>query len=212
MSNEIEKLAPPDSSQFGELSIVRDMFRRRDPATLFYVDVGAYGRVISNTYELARAGWRGLAIEANPDCIARMEAELEGLAVTIVNCGVSDESGVLPFYLHTEATHNSFIKGWYPATDTGRSIMVPVAPLAEILVKHDVSAFFDLLSIDTEGYDERIMRSLFADSGYQPAVIVTEATSYKDPAKLFGDAGYELIGRTGGTNKYGNLIYKRVTT
>ena len=56
-------------SSFGEDRLILKFLAKR-PAG-FYVDVGAHEpRDYSNTYALYRRGWRGLAIDPDPDSIA----------------------------------------------------------------------------------------------------------------------------------------------
>lgn len=196
-------------SQFGEQEVLEGLFRRFPPTNKFLVDVGALGRMYSNTWGFLSAGWKGILIDADPDRTEVIRKEFAGLDAEVIQVGVSDATGELEFHLHSAIGHNSFLKDWYPQTKSGKSVSVRVRPLADILRERHVSCDFDLLSVDTEGMDERIMKALLS-SEYRPRVIVTECTSYSNANDLFGSHGYSFYRMTGNP-QYGNLIYVKGT-
>ncbi len=62
-----------DASALGELAVARELFARLGIETGFAVDVAACDGVTkSNTLGLYEAGWRGLAVEGNPERFARL--------------------------------------------------------------------------------------------------------------------------------------------
>jgi len=195
-------------SQFGEHELLTELFKRFPPQNKFLVDVGALGKQFSNTWELLSQGWKGIVIDADPYRIETIRQDFAGLNAEVVHVGVSDSEGELDFHLHSAIGHNSFLSDWYPATATDQSVKVKTRPLADILKERNVQRDFDLLSVDTEGFDERIMKALLSGSEYRPRVVITECTSYADAAKLFGDNGYSFYRMTGNP-QYGNLIYVR---
>ena len=67
---------------------------------------------------------------------------------------------------------------------------------------------FDLLSVDTEGMDEKIMKKFFASSSFRPSLIITECTSYKDAATLFKRFGYSQLAFQGAPD-FGELIFSK---
>lgn len=197
-----------DTSQHGDQEIIYSIFERRPPEHFTLVDVGCYGIDMSNTYSLLRKGWRGIMIDAQPARAAACIEEFYGLDVKVLNIGVSDRSGSLPLYIHSEAGHDSFDEAWYPQDKTDKTLRIPTKPLADILRDEGVPPAFDLLSVDTEGWDERIVKALLEDMFFAPLIIVTEAASYKDAPALFREHGYSLVKRTG-TTEYGNFIFIR---
>lgn len=200
-----------DTSQFGEGLVIASFFKAAPTRQRTFVDVGAFGQFLSNTYPLLEQGWNGIFIEANPDRVEAMKIELQGKGGVIMSFGAADKVCAMEYHLHAEPTHNSFLADWYPVDATGKSIIVPVRPLATLLEMANVPLDFELLSIDTEGMDELIMRCLFETSRYRPQLIITEGQSYKDHAALFGAAGYQFICKTSAGNEYGNLFYKYTT-
>lgn len=196
-------------SQFGEYEVLEALFRKILPTNKFLVDVGCLGKMFSNTWDFLANGWKGIVIDADPQRMEVIQQDFAGLNAEIINVGVSDCEGELDFHLHSAIGHNSFLKDWYPATDTGQSVKVRVMPLVDILKERNVPHDFDLLSVDTEGMDEKIMTA-FLKSEYRPRVVVTECTSYTDAMGLFGSCGYMYHTKTGNP-EYGNLVFVRKT-
>jgi len=196
-----------DFSQHGEQRVIFSYFNEVEPLHKILVDVGAFGRDMSNTYTLLKDhGWRGLLVEANPDRAEVVKREFDGLQVDILNVAVGECEKLLPLYLHSELGHDSLLQDWYPQDLTDASVVVRVLPLHKILSSHEIPYNFDLLSVDTEGYDEKILTTMFVSSPYRPRMIVTECTSYQDPVNLFSDYGYRLLAKTGNP-EYGNFIF-----
>ena len=196
-----------DFSQHGEQKVIFDYFSKVEPLHKLLVDVGAFGRDMSNTYILLKDhGWRGLLIEANSDRAEIVKKEFDGLQVDILNVAVGDKEELLPLYLHSELGHDSLLQDWYPQDLTDTFVITRVLPLHKILSSHEIPCNFDLLSVDTEGYDEKILTTMFVSSPYRPRMIVTECTSYQDPINLFADYGYQLLTKTGNP-EYGNFIF-----
>lgn len=197
-----------NTSQQGEQEIIFKYFSEHPPANRRLVDVGAYGVDMSNSFALLELGWKGLLLEASPDRCEIIKRDFAGLDFTLLNVGAGSAVGRLTFYLHTVPGHNSFLPDWYPQTLTDQTIKVGVVPLKTALLENEIPPDFDLLSIDTEGMDEKIMKKLLSNSVYRPALIVTESTSYEDAEALYSRYGYSLLARTG-TPEYGNLIFSR---
>ena len=197
-----------DVSQYGEAKFLRSYFST--PMHKFFVDVGAFGASLSNTLELAKeCGWRGVVIDANPERMATIRSDFVGTDVRVVNAAIGSKWEVNKLNLHSLPEHNSLKENWWQGTKTKESIMVAVVPLAIVLCACDVPVDFDLLSIDTEGMDEEIMGSLFAEKRYFPRLIVTESESYLDADKFYNERGYRLVHTTGTGNGL-NRFYERI--
>lgn len=194
-------------------AVLKELFSKFQPKHKFLVDIGAYGASISNTFGLLSAGWKGILIEANPDRYPIIKQEFAGKNVEVLQLGISDCEGELDYHLHTEPLHNSFNADWYPPTKTGKSIKVKTRPIANILWERNVPFDFDLLAIDTEGLDKKILSAMFLGSDYRPRVIITERTSYsampavRTPADLFfAEHGYRFYWESD-NSAFGDLIY-----
>lgn len=195
-----------NTSQHGDQEIIFKYFAEHPPSTNTLVDVGAFGRDMSNTFALLELGWKGLLIEANPDRARIIEKEFAGMDVVILNIGIGHTSGKLPFHIHSELGHDSFDPAWYPQDLTALTLQVKVEPLTKVLRTQKIPPEFDLLSVDTEGLDAAIMIKFLTDGVFRPSVIVTECTSYADAPGLFAQHGYRLLARTGNP-EYGNFIF-----
>lgn len=186
-----------DYSQSGSQGIIFRYFTRHAPVHRVLVDVGAYGLEMSNTFGLLQSGWRGVMIDAHPDRCTQMTSDFSGLDVSIVNAAIADRRGSAAFHLHTAPGHESLLSDWLPETLSGASIPVHTQLLAPLLRAHRVPADFDLLSIDTEGFDFRILRQFLSSSKYRPRLIVCENSSFDDPLAFFSSFGYSLFHDSG---------------
>jgi len=204
----IYKTKAADTSEHGEQKFIEKFFEDHPPKYNFVVDVGAYGKELSNSFALLAAGWKGLLIEADPQRCKRIKKEFAGLSYVLINAGVSDIVSRLPFHIHSCPGHSSFKEDWYKNTLTNKKIMVDVFPLADHLERAKVPYDFDFLTIDTEGLDFIVMRNFFEFSKYRPGLIITESTSYPSGQEFFKNYGYELINFFGAPG-WGNYVFAR---
>ena len=202
-----------EQSQFGEIGrLVRQIVNSAAHGKIV-VDVGANGRERSNSYDLLKYfGWKGLLIEANPGRSGIIEAEFFGLDYTLINCAVSDYAGEAMFHIGVNDDVSSLeieaTQGWGPVRGT---IQVAVRPLHTILAEQQIPKDFDLLSIDAEGEDVRILNDAVAN-GYLPHWVIMEAVHEQsmpslDPLGLTNAvlAAYEIVDST-----VANLILRRI--
>jgi FkbM family methyltransferase len=167
-----------DNSQHGEIDLLVRQIINSAAKHRVVVDVGAKGREGSNSYDLLRnCRWKGLLIEANPALIPVIEKNFSGFDVKVVHCAVSDSEGkgVLHIGVNdgvsslTEAT----AKLW---GDTRGKVEVPIRRLGSILKENNIPHDFDLLSLDIEGEDIRVMNDLIGTTSYQPCWVIIEAS------------------------------------
>jgi FkbM family methyltransferase len=171
-------------SQYGEVSLLLRQFIK--PGIV--VDVGARGRERSNSYDLLRwFGWKGLLIEANPTLSDQILREFAGLDIELVTCAISDTTGMGTLHLGVNEDISSLdsacTQAWGPING---AIEVPVRRLRDVLDEHGVPHKFDLLSIDAEGEDCKILNDTIANSVYRPRWVIIEA-SYKGRTKSLND-------------------------
>ena len=195
-------------SQHATQKIIFEFFAARAPAHTMLVDVGAFGRFMSNTYALLLLGWQGLLIEPNPRRRDIILEEFSNTNIELLTMGAGDVRDELPFYLHKTVGYDTLSPTWRPEDKSGEVISIPVAPLADILDEKKFPKDFDFLSVDTEGYDNKIMKKFFEDSDFKPTLIITEAASYPLGNDLFRRHGYNLHAVAGGPIS-GNLIYSK---
>jgi FkbM family methyltransferase len=146
-----------------------------------FLDIGTnHPYLLSNTYFFYKKGCRGVSVEPDPALMAAIQKH-RPLDCNL-NMGIGKEKAVLDFYCLSQSTLNTFSKetaaGYqaskafgYPTLKAVKKIEVVTAN--EILEKYfkDKSHFF--ISIDVEGLDEEIVKSIDYDR-YRPAVLCVE--------------------------------------
>jgi len=193
---------PRYHSQHGQdLFVDNFIFRGRREG--FFVDVGAYdGVTYSNTCFLERElGWRGICFEANPRAHAKLVAARKALAV---NAGVGAAERSLRFLSLPESGEmGSGFLDFYPpeyqrdewvaemCQKGGALHEVKILQFNAALQSHGCT-HIDYLSIDTEGADFEILRSLDL-ARFKVAVVDIENNHFGDEICVYMDQqGYEL--------------------
>jgi FkbM family methyltransferase len=195
-------------SQDGEDMLLRGVFEGRSSG--FYVDVGAHHpQRFSNTYYFYLMGWRGINIDAMP---GSMEAFKQWRPRDInLEVGVSETSGMLPYYAFDESALNGFSKEVADRiVESGKYRLeftkpVPTRPLAQILDEYlPANQTIDFLTIDAEGLDDIVLRSNDWKK-YRPLVIVAEPlhAAPASGAQFLKDLGYREICSTMRTKFFG---------
>lgn len=187
-------------SQFGEDIALRELFGRR--RTGFYVDVGCYHpRKFSNTYALHRRGWHGINIDMEADKIRLFEVARPRDCNVVA--AVSDAPRTVRMYRNRAFGLQTTIDETLAARDlgfvegrAGCEVVEVAARTLEDIVAHSPfgSEPIDLLSIDAEGHDLQVLRSLDID-GRHPEVIVIEDHTHDIEAILEGEIYRHLTAR-----------------
>jgi FkbM family methyltransferase len=206
--------APNESCQVSNLGELYEAHLGRKRSGVF-VEVGAFdGRTCSNTDFLPPLGWSGLYIEPVPayfqQCLrwhgrypkVRFENVAAGSKEAIIEMHVA---GVL-------STANPNVKDEYlriawaaPYFANSEKIPVFVRPLDEILTSHQIAPRFDILVVDTEGYEGEVFRG-FSLEKWLPKLVIIElvgnasaigriasiAIDEQDIRVRFEDCGYSV--------------------
>ena len=178
----------------------------------FFVDVGCYHPMkFNNTYALYKKGWSGINIDV--DKIKIDTFNLARRRDENVLCAVSDKPGVLKWfssglYSLTSTLDESFAKsiGGYTEKE------VKVDTLTSIIDKtRYIDREIDFLSIDAEGHDYNVLKSLDLER-YKPKLIAVEShiSDFTEIEKckiykFLTDKGFVLVNWCGFT-----LIFKKV--
>jgi FkbM family methyltransferase len=191
-------------SQFGEDETIRRRFPKGFQG--FFVDVGCYHpKKYNNTWRLRKNGWRGINIDI--DAIKIEAFDIARPDDINIASAVSDQEGELEFWSH----------GFYSVTTTldeqfaaGKPNYVKKTTRAATLTTLiDETSYkdrrIDFLSVDCEGHDLEVLKSLDFDR-YQPSLIAVELHQKlfneveKSPLYQFlRDRGYVLTGWSGFT-------------
>jgi FkbM family methyltransferase len=195
-------------AQWGE-DVVLENFLRGDPTEGCFIDVGCFHpRKYSNTWRLYRKGWRGINIDVDP---VKLEVfRLVRPGDENVCCAVGREAGTATLYAFGHYSVLSTLDAAKAAEyrALGYDCEERAVEVRTLSAIYEASRFrgrkIALLSIDVEGFEESVLRSLdFAR--HRPALILVEfhvptlARMQADPKYrlLTAELGYELVNWTG---------------
>lgn len=171
----------PSFSQCGEDMIVRYFLNDRGVRSFRYLDVGAHDPILgNNTYFSYRSGQRGVLVEPNPSrCQALRSTRPEDVTLQAgIGPGGASEAD---YYIMNHDAWNSFSKeeseGAAAKTNgmvTLREVVkMPLLDINDVMAEHFADEAPAFVSIDVEGLDLDILKSL--DFGrFRPKVFCVE--------------------------------------
>lgn len=206
LESEFQKIS---YSQSGEDLIVKYIFENLNITNPTYIDIGAHHPYyISNTALFYQNGSIGINIEPDPTLFKAFIKERK--KDVNVNIGIGNKNEELDFYIISSTTLNTFSKeeaynyqkeGNY----TIKSIeKIKVRTLSNVINEFSNGIFPQFLSIDAEGIDELIIKSIDFDKNF-PIVICIETISFsnsgnglknKELIKYIEQKGYLLYADT----------------
>lgn len=173
----------------------------------YFVDVGAHdGVTYSNTLVFEERGWLGVCVEAHPDYITDLHKSRKFSYIIHAAAGPQNLPDVTlygtPFGFLSTVEHSdvSMLDAIHGYDGIGRKeYHVPMRRLDDIL--HDVNSpvGFELLCIDTEGYEVEVLKGFTIDY-WIPRVILLEGfdTKHKDAVITWmADKGYTFADTLG---------------
>lgn len=161
-------------SQFGEDCVLSDWIPK-NKRNGFFVDVGCYHpRKLSNTYALYQRGWRGINIDLDSEKIAAFE--LARKEDTNIVAAVSDVEETLEIYSDRRYSVGATIDGNLAERNRlEKRGSITTSRLGTLI---DATAYrdrtIDLLSVDVEGFDVRVLKGLDFER-YRPGIILVES-------------------------------------
>ena len=197
-------------SQCGEDRIIAFLCGNMGIARPTYLDVGANDPIkLSNTYLFYRFGCRGVCVEPNP--LLHDKFLITRPNDVCLNLGVGPETqGSMPFYqfgaeasgLSTFSRTHADENSRFYSHVVERTIQVPVKSINSILDEYFDSPP-DLLSIDVEGLDLDILKSVNFEV-HRPKIICAETILHSDGGSVKDEAlinfllsvGYFVYGDT----------------
>lgn len=206
LESEFQKIS---YSQSGEDLIVKYIFENLNIKNPTYIDIGAHHPYyISNTALFYQNGSIGINIEPDPTLFKAFIKERK--KDVNVNIGIGNKNEELDFYIISSTTLNTFSKeeaynyqkeGNY----TIKSIeKIKVRTLSNVINEFSNGIFPQFLSIDAEGIDELIIKSIDFDKNF-PIIICIETISFsnsgnglknKELIKYIEQKGYLLYADT----------------
>lgn len=161
-------------SEHSEAAIIDSVFKKIPPIGKFFVDVGAYGERSSNTYNLAKNGWKGIAIDTNIEQAAELRSIFRGMDVKVVT------EFVTPGKIGKK--HEPYC-------------------LESILSRLEAPTVFDVLSIDTDSYEYEIWKYL---THYEAVIVCIEVNQFEtDFSVIDYDSSFTLHTHKGKQEGYG---------
>ncbi len=163
----------PFSTPATEQGFINEFFQ--DVTDGYFVEIGAFdGVAYSNTRPLWELGWSGLMVEPDPKTFKRLLDNFSDKSrLEFLNAAVTDKNGPVTFYQHKDpyrvgwhSTDPTWVATW-GARDV-RRITVKGVRFADLPIKQEI----DLLSIDAEGSDFAILKSMPEE--IRPALIILE--------------------------------------
>jgi FkbM family methyltransferase len=190
-------------SQHGQDTFVFETFFKDGDHKGNFVDIGAYdGVTFSNSLFFERhLGWSGICIEPLPEMFEKLQ---QSRTAVCLNCAISDADGTGLFVDADMANYGKMYSGLRNEFDprhvsilqqcaTGaKLITVATRRLPPILDEHGLHQI-DYLSIDTEGNELKILKSI--DLARYDIRVISVENNYNDPAirNYFLGYGYRLI-------------------
>ena len=165
-------------SQSGEDVICNVIFQSMETPPSTYLDIGAWlPQAQNNTYLFYHHGARGVLVEPNIAMIPELRLYRPGDTVLNIGMGVKEEKEA-DYYCFQNEQWNTFDRDEAQKTAKGgmkieRVLKMPLQAINQVIEEHFRGSVPDLISIDVEGLDVAIMRTLDFQ-WFRPKVICAE--------------------------------------
>ncbi|CAM4406986.1 methyltransferase, FkbM family [Pedobacter westerhofensis] len=192
-------------SQFGQDQYILETFFSSQMSGT-YVDIGAYdGVLISNTYAFAKRGWTGYCIEPLEDIYQQLVKNRP--ESVCINAIISDSTGESEFLSISDGPRmlSGEMSKYHPdhlkridtelIRDGGTKELIRIKSYRfEDVIRHHI---VDLLSVDVEGGELDILKSIDYDKYY--IKIITVENNYGDPeiAEFMKSVGFDYVANRG---------------
>ncbi|MCI0700487.1 MAG: FkbM family methyltransferase [Planctomycetia bacterium] len=200
-------------AQFGEDLVTHSLFLSLSISKPSYLDIGASEPIrFSNTFLFYERGSTGVLVEPNVDLSDKIRRLRPQDKLLVAGIGV-DDLAEADYYIMTHPDLNTFdkrqVKHLEDTTEQRlvRVVKMPLININRVMVEHFGGSAPDLLSIDIEGLDYDVLKTLDY-TRFRPKVICAEtiitATNKHNPKtpELMAEKGYELRGMT-----YPNMFF-----
>lgn len=168
-------------AQCGEDLILENLFASLGISKIRYFDIGAHHpSYLSNTFLFYRQGSSGVCVEPDPHAILKFQKLRP--RDHCLNIGIGPEPGTAMFYVMTTPTLSTFSRDEaeryvsYGAEQIEATLQIPMRTINEV-IETECKGVPDLISIDVEGYDLPILKSLDYER-WRPKALCVETLTY----------------------------------
>jgi FkbM family methyltransferase len=159
----------------------------------YFIELGAYqGMMCSQTYFLEKErGWKGMVVEANPRWKEDLETQRDCI---VVNQPISDVVEDVVFLVHHQQPEYSKIDdgGWLPEGDVEK-IEMKTTKLSSLLKENNSPKIIDVLCIDIEGLELRVIDEVLKNSDHKINLISLEHGDTHKVVDFFYNKDYVKI-------------------
>ena len=182
----VYKIIPPPLiykqtfSQAGENSIIQFLFTYKKIEKITYLDIGTNSpKNGNNTYLFYLSGSTGVCVEADKTLIPQIKKIRP--RDKVLNVGISDKAEheadfyIFNFGMNTFDENEMVLR---TASGNYKVLEVVKVPLQSInsIIRNNFTSFPDFLSIDIEGLDLSVLKTLDLDSFHIPVICVETCT------------------------------------
>lgn len=181
-------------SQCGEDIIIKFIFDDLGIRQSSYIDIGAYHpKKLSNTQLLYENGSRGINIEPNIELFKKFQ-KFRKKDINL-NIGVAAQKNEMNFYVMSVPTMSTFSKKEATELVAKHNFKIitikkiKVDTIKNIIDNYWGGTFPELLTIDVEGLEEEILRSIDYKNNF-PIVVCIETISYSTTGRGIKDNNF----------------------
>jgi FkbM family methyltransferase len=182
--NNLVKYQKQSFSQSGEDLIIDFIFTQIGVTKPSYLDIGAHHPFyLSNTALFYQKGCKGINIEPDSELFKRFPIYRKN--DVNLNCGIGNKAAEMCLYVMNEPALNTFSEEEADRLvkehqfKIVNKITTPIQTVLSIVQQYNNGIYPDLLSIDVEGFDEAIIKSINYSQS-PPTVICLETITYSD--------------------------------
>lgn len=191
-------------SEQGEDLVLMRIFKALKMPRPSYLDIGSHDPIrFNNTYKLYTNGSRGVLVEPNPFFCDKSKKARPGDKVLNIGIGITDQQAADYYIIRDRSLLNTFSKQQADRLvkisgprAIEKVIKMPLVNINKVIAQHFKKAP-DLISIDVEGLDLDIIKSLDFEK-YRPAVFCVETLEFNtrqlktEIHQLMHARGYEV--------------------
>lgn len=173
--------------------LVRHLFSSVPP---FVIQVGANdGKMADPLCGLITPEWRGVLVEPHPEAFARLQQTYKGFSkLKLVQCAVTERNETVTLQLCQNTVESSIARGDFKGASG--SVSVQGQTLQTLLQEQSVSRA-DIMVVDTEGYDYKIVKQIFDVKDFRPTILQFEHTlmephQYDELLQLMANNNYSF--------------------